>query len=163
MILLLLPGTDPIISHPMIYSKWLTLHFHLPAVSSHSCKQDVSDIALALCQGVSSHLILWPTACEWHYSFMMVSSSLFPWPTGSEWHSFFIPGSLITSHPMTNRKWETVHWISVRYFMSHDWQQVSDTTIFVCKAVLSSMPWPTVCEWLSLVLWQQISLVSNRM
>ena len=116
---------------PMINSLWVTLHI--------------------LWKAVSSHLFLWPTACEWHCTFCeRQSSHLFLWPTGSEWHctfcerqshhifsydqqrvsdiAHFVKGSLITSLPMANREWVTLHIL---------WKAVS-SHLFL---------WPTVCEW----------------
>ncbi len=68
--------------------------------------QFVSDIAQS-CER-SSHFLLWPTACEWHCP--------------------FCESSLITSFPITNSKWVTLH--------------------ILLKAVFSDLFLsPTVCEW----------------
>ena len=93
-------------------------------------KQYVSGCA-GMCQAVSSHLI--------------------PWPTGSEWQcSDFVPGSLIRSHPMTNRKWVAVQWFCARQshqISSHDQQLVSGSAVILCQAVSSDLiPWPTASE-----------------
>jgi hypothetical protein len=63
-------------------------------------------------KAVSSHLLLWPTVCEWQYTFWeAVASHLFIWPTESEWdHS--VKGSCITSFPMINSLWVTLHILS---------------------------------------------------
>ena len=54
-----------ITSHPMTNRMWVMLRL-ISALNSHYISshdpQDVSDIVI-----ISSHLIPWPTACEWHW------------------------------------------------------------------------------------------------
>ena len=124
-----------ITSYPMINSMWVTLTF-ISAIQSHHIsshdQQQVSDTDIYFCHSVSSHLIPWPTASEWH------------------WH-LFLSFSLITSHPMTNSLWVTLTFISAiqsHHISSHDQQEVSDTDIYFCHSISSHLiPWPTVCEW----------------
>ncbi len=103
-----------ITSFPMTNSLWVTLYILWKAVSW------------------SSHHFLWPTACEWHYTFCERQSH--------DHHIFsydqqpvsdianFVKGSLITSFPMTNRLWVTLHIL---------WKAVS-SHLFL---------WPTGSEW----------------
>ena len=148
-----------------------------------------------LWKAVPSHLFLWQTAwSEWHVIFWMtVSPLLFLWPTGSECHAIFCEGqlhhifsydqqmasdmahfvkaSLITSFPMTNSVWVTLHvlWgaVSSHFFL---WPTASEwhshfvkgsfitpfpltnrqwvTLHIVWKAVSSHLsPWPTASKW----------------
>ena len=60
----------------------------------------------------SYHICCWPTGCEWHLMHILwkaVSSHLSLWPTVCECHCPFCESSLITSCPMTNRMWVTLH------------------------------------------------------
>ena len=94
----LVSGTDLFVPcslikpHPMTNSWWVamtsicTMHCH--HVSFHD-QQRVSNTDIYSCHAVSSHLIPWPTACEWH------------------WH-LCLSCSLITSHPMANSMWVTL-------------------------------------------------------
>ena len=102
-------------------------------------QQSVSNKLHILWKTVSSHLFLWPIASEWHWIFLWkaVSSHLFLWPIVCEWHCIlcerqfhhilsydqqqvsnivhFMRDSLITSFPMTNSLWVTLHilWMAV--------------------------------------------------
>ena len=103
---------------------------HQPCIIPH---QGVSDIYVFARQSHQSYLIPWPTVCEWHCLFLCHMSFLIIWLIGSEWHCIAsFPGSLrsITSHPMTNSKWVTLHDFLPRQF--HHWCLI---------------PWLTVCEW----------------
>ena len=194
-----------ITSFPMTDRKWVTLHF--------------------LWKAVSSHLFLWPTACEWHCTFCerqshhifsygqqqvsdialfvqgslftsfpmtnrewvtlhilfkSVSSHLFLWPIGSEWYctlcerqshhifsydqkevsanvAHFVKGTLITSFPMTNRMWVTLHilWKEVSsHLFSYDQQEVSNIAHFVKGRLITSFPM-TNSLWVTLhILWK---------
>ena len=114
-------------------------------------QQEVSDIA-HFGKAVLSYLSLWPTVCKWHHGTCCERHSCQPlllWPIASKWHwtsyerrshhifshdqqevsdSRFCEKSLITSFPVTNRKWVTLHilWMSAS---SH---------LFLS---------PTACEW----------------
>ena len=71
---------------PMTNSKWVTFTF---------CER-------------WSHHIFSMTNSLWvmlHMLWKAVSPHLFLWPTGCEYIAHFVKGSLITSSPMTNRKW----------------------------------------------------------
>ena len=100
---------------------------------------------------------LWPTECMWLFSSLSVASTshnqqnvsdmalnkhsfakqshescLTQWPTVCEWYCFIsLPGTLIN------------------HVLSHNQQEVSGTTLFLCQAVSSimSIPWPTGSEW----------------
>ena len=90
-----------LITHRM----WVTLHLFFLTIksdfiSSHD-QQYVSDTAFVfLDHAVSLHFIPWPTGCEWH-------CICFSWLS-----------SLILFHPMTNRKWVTLH-LSFLTIQSH--------------------------------------------
>ena len=130
-------------------------------ISSHD-QQYVSDTALSPCQADSSISLPminreWVTTlflCQTVSSIMSHSmtnslwvallyflarqsnqSCLILWPTGSEWHCFIsLPGSLIS------------------HVSSHDQQFVSDTSLFLCKAVSSIMSHPmTNRMWVTLL------------
>ena len=89
---------------------------------------------------VSSHLFLWPTACEWHSC------------TCSEWQSHqiyshyqqqvsdiahFVKGSLMASSPMTNREWVPLHIL---------WKAASSHL----SLLLTGCEWHCMfCEWQS--------------
>ena len=66
---------------------------------------------------------------------------------------YFMPCSLITSHPMTNSMWVTLTFIYAmqsHHISPHDQQGVSDTNIYAipCSLITSHLtPWPTGCEW----------------
>ena len=84
-----------------------------------------------LWKAASSHLLLWPTASQWHCTFYKrhsyhifsydgqevsdialwkaVSSHLLLWPQYVSDIANFVKGSLITYFPMTNRQWVTLH------------------------------------------------------
>jgi len=89
-----LPGTFM----PITNRKWVTLLWLSDGHSHHisSCDQQfVSDPTVYICQVVSSHLFLWPTACECHWNDFLLSSHL-------------------TLLPMTNREWATLQWLSAK-------------------------------------------------
>ena len=138
-----------ITSFPMTNSlQSVTLHILWKAVSSHlflwptgsewHCtfcdsqvifsydQQRVSDIAHL----VSSHLFIWPTASEWHCTFCeRHSHHLFSYDQQRVSDiAHFVKGTLITSFPMTNSLWVTLHVL---------WKAVS-TYFFL---------WPTASEW----------------
>ena len=95
----------------MTNSEWVTLHILWKVVSE-------------------SHLFLWPTASEWHYTFCeRQSHHIFSYDhqlVSNITHS--VKGSLITSLPMTNSMWVTLQIL---------WQAVS-SHLFL---------WPTASEW----------------
>ena len=129
-------------------------------VSSQN-QQRVSDIALFLCQALSSIMSHPMTNSMWGTPLYFFDrhchqSCLIPWPTECEWHCFIsLPGTVIN------------------HVSSHDQQYVSDTALFLCLAFSSIMshpmtnrlwvtllyffarhcrqscliPWPTGCEW----------------
>ena len=135
-----LPGNF-IAAHPMINSKWVALPFcmqpgslisymtnslwvtPLPffcqAVSSYLIhnKQQVSDKLLLFCQGASSHLIPWPTGCEWHCPFFVKQShhiSSHEQSIVCEWHCHFSVGhSLITLQFVSDAAFSQSHLIQV--------------------------------------------------
>ena len=116
----LLSGTS-MPSHPITNRKWVTLLW-LSDVHSHhisSCGQQFVSPYSGLCQVVSSHLFLWPTACEWQGGtemtfFWAVALHCFLWLTGSKQHcSDFLPSNLIIFHSMTNRWWVMLQSLSV--------------------------------------------------
>ena len=103
------------------------------------------------------------------------------WSTGSEWWFISLPGSLIMSHPITNRLWVIllylftrqshqscfIPWLTnrewghcfiflpgslINHISSHDQQWVSDTALFLCQAVSLIMSPPmTNREWVTLL------------
>ena len=86
----------------------------------HYNQQFVSDTGLCLARQFNQLcLMIWPTVCEWYWFISM-------------------PGSLI--NPMTNREWVTlVYFFARQCLSSYDQQTVSDTGLFLCKAVSSIM------------------------
>ena len=142
-----------ITSFPMTNSLWVTLPFLWRAVSSHLflwptvCEWHctfyegslIKSFSMTnrewvtlhiLWKGVSSHLFLWPTGSEWYCTFCeRQSHHIFSYdqqPVSGIAH--FVKGSLITSFPMINRLWVTLHIL---------WKAVS-SHLFL---------WPTDCEW----------------
>ena len=106
---------------------WVTLPFFLHHISSHG-----------------------PTGCEWccdyHFFCQAVSPHVIPSPTASVWHHPFF--CHITSHPITNRLWVTLLFVSlqaVSLISSHDQQHVSNTTPFhaMQSHPLSTREWVT--------------------
>ena len=87
----------------------------------------------------SSHLVLWPTVCEWHQTVLWKASSphLVPWLTVCEWHCTFYERHLITSCPMTNRLWVTLD-------------------IFLTGSLITSYPM-TTRKWVILYLYERQS------
>ncbi len=109
-------------------------------------QQHVSDIAHFV-NGTLIRSFLCPTVCRWHYTFLWNAISLhlflsaagewcwkcslitfFLWPTGSEWHCIFVNSSLITSFPMANSLWVTLHTCEQQshHIFPYDQQLVSD-------------------------------------
>ena len=121
-----------ITSFPMTNSLWVTLHM--------------------LWKAVWSHLFLWPTGCEWHCTFCeRRSDHIFSYdqqPVSDIAH--FVKGSLITSFPMTNREWVTLHilWKAVwsQLFL---WWTACEWHFTFCERQSDHIfaPWPTACEW----------------
>ena len=111
------------------------------SVSSYD-QQDVSDIALFVCQAVSSimsHPMTCWTVCEGHWFITLPGSlinDLIPWPTGCGWHCsgfMSLPGSLI-NHVSPWPTW-VCEWC---WFIAFNTRQ-SDQSCLV--------PWPTGCKW----------------
>ena len=99
-----------ITSFPITNRMWVTLH--------------------SLWKAVTSHISLSPTGCEWHCTFCeRQPHHIFSYDQQQVSEiAHFVKGSLITSFPITNRMWVTLHTL---------W-----------KLVLSHpFLWPTVCEW----------------
>ena len=94
----------------MTNSEWVTLHI--------------------LRKAVSWHLFLWPTGCEWHCTFCeRWSHQIFFY--GQQKVSdiaHFVEGSLITSFPLPNSLWVTLHIL----------RKVVSSHVFL---------WPTGSEW----------------
>ena len=68
--------------------------------------------------------------------------------------AIFLPGSFITSSPMTHSLWVMVLFSARQshLILPHDQQEVSDSlsALFYCKAVSPYLIlWPTACEWQS--------------
>ena len=143
-------------SFPMTNSKWVTLHI--------------------LWKAVSSHLFPWLTASEWHCTFC----------EGQSHHIFsydqqlvsdiahFVKYSFITSFPITNSMWVTLHilwkihlflsptgseWLCTfcerqsHHIFSYHQQRVSDIVHFVKGSLITSFP-ITHSLWVTLyILW----------
>ena len=132
-----------ITSFPITNRKWVTLHI--------------------LWKPVSPHLFLWPTGSEWHCTFCESQSHhIFSYDQqGVNDIVHFVKGSLITSFPMTNRKWVILHilWNSERqsHIFSYDQQYVSDIAHFVKSSLIMSFPM-TNSLWVTLhILWKAVS------
>ena len=98
---------------------------------------------------LSSHLVLWPTACEWHHTFCeRQSHHIFSYD--QQGVSDFVKGSLTTAFPMTNSLWVTLHilWkaVSPHLFL---WPTESQWHFTFVKGSLMShlFLWPTACGW----------------
>ena len=92
-------------------------------------QQRVSNIAHFV-KGVITHLFLWPTASEWCCTFCESQSHhIFSYDQQQVSGIVnFVKDSHITSFPMTNRQWVTLHIM---------WTTVSSHLYL----------WPTACEW----------------
>jgi len=143
-----------ITSFPMTTSLWVTSHI--------------------LWKAGSSHLFLWSTASEWCCTFCeRWSHHFFYDQQGVSELAHFLKGSLITSFPMTNSKWVTLHilWNAVsshlflwptaseqwhctfcerqfHHIFSYNQQQVSDIAHFVKVSLITSFPM-TNSEWVT--------------
>ena len=136
-----------------------------------------------LWKSVWSHLFQWPTASGWHYTFCeRQSHHIFSYDQQQVSDiAHFVKGSLITSFPMTNREWVTLHilWKTVsshlflwptacewhctvcerqsHHIFSYDQQEVSDTAHFVKGSPITYFPM-TNSEWVTLhILWMAVS------
>ena len=143
-----------LITHfPMTNSEWVTLHILWNAISWHLCLWPIaSELHCTFCEGQSHHIL--------SYDHQVVSDI-----------AHFVKSSLITSFPMTNRQWVTLHilWKAVSSYLSHHQQLVSDIAHFVKDSLITAFPmanswgvtlhifwkavsshlllWPTGCEW----------------
>ena len=149
LLLFLCQAASSIMPHSMTNSKWVIL-LHFFARQSHkSCLipwPTGGECHTLLCffsrQSHQPCIIPWPSGSEWHLCLCQAVSSIIshiPWPTVCEWHCLFL--CHIISH-MTDREWVTLHCFFARqsqinYISSHDQQQVSDTILLLCQAVLS--------------------------
>ena len=149
--------------HPMTNSWWVTLSF-ICAMQAHyissNDQQLVSGTDINFCHAVSSHHISWPTACKWHWHWILpVSRSLITSHpmTNSMWVTP-LWCKLITPHPMTNSLWVTLTFISAlqsHHISSYDYQFVSDADIYFCYAASShfiSSAVMTNRQWVTLTL-----------
>ena len=160
-----------ITSLPMTNSKWVTLHVVWKAFVPGTNRQWVA--LHRSWKAVKSHLYLCPTASEWHSTFCereshhifsydqqyvsdivnflwkRVSPHCFPMTNLQEVSNIahFVKGSLITSLPMTNRKWVTFYtlWQAILPHLSYYQQGVSTSLHILWKAVSSYLL--TGCEW----------------
>ena len=118
-----------ITSFPMTNSKWVTLHI--------------------LWKAVSSHLFLWPTESELHWTFCPIT----PVPmTNSEWVTLHILWNAVSSHYFlwpTESEWYCTFCIegSLDHIFFYDQQQVSDIAHFVSTSLITFFLWLTGCEW----------------
>jgi len=115
-----------------------------------------------LWKAVSSHLFnLWPTGSEWDCTFCERQSHdshhIFSYDQQkvSEIVALFVKGSLITSFPMTNRKWVRLHivWkaVSSHLFL---WPTASEWDCTVKGSLIKSFPM-TNRKWVTLyILWK---------
>ena len=150
-------------SFPMANSEWVTLHI--------------------LWKSVSSHFFLWSTASEWHCAFCeQQSHHIFSYDKQRVSDvAHLVNSNLITSFPMTNSVWVTLHilWWLFSSHLSYDKQFVSDIAYFVMVILITSVPmtnslwvtlhilwkevsshlflWPTGCEWLRCTLHERQS------
>jgi len=117
-----------------------------------------------------------------HIPWKLVSRHLFLWPTACEWHCTFVKGGHITSSPMTNSLWMTfmdILWKAVSWHLFL-WQTGSEWHCTFCERqsshhifsynsewvvlhilwkAASSLLWSTVCEWHSAYLVTTSSLI----
>ena len=125
-----------IISFPMTNSLWVTLHILSKLKGSLLTSFPMTNFRKwvivwhILCKASHHILFLWPTACEWHCTFYEKQSHwIFSY---DQQHvsviAHWMKGSLITSFPMTNSLWVTLHSLS-KAVSSH---------LVLC---------PIACEW----------------
>ena len=142
-----------------INSKWVTLHIWWKAVSSH--------------------LLLWPTVCEWHCMFWkgnlfydkqdvsdilhilgkVVSSHLLLWPTVCEWHCIFCERQ--SPHLFlwpTVGEWHIARFVKGSLIRSFPMTNRKWVTLHILwKAVSSHLfLWPIGSEW-HCSLWKAVS------
>ena len=114
-----------LITHfPMTNSEWVTLHILWNAISWHLCLWPIaSELHCTFCEGQSHHIL--------SYDHQVVSDI-----------AHFVKSSLITSFPMTNRQWVTLHilWKAVSSYLSHHQQLVSDIAHFVKDSLITAFP-----------------------
>ncbi len=120
----------------MANSMWVTLQIFLKSCSMYfpllltGCEQHWR----FLWKVVSSYLSLWPTGSKWHYTFCQRQSHhIFSYETEGEDSAHFVKASLITSFPMTNSKWVTLHilWKTVHHILS--WSTASEWHCIFCE------------------------------
>ena len=112
-----------------------------------------------LWKAASSHLSLWPIGSEWHCTFCeRQSHHIFSYDLQRVSDiAHFVKGISITSFPMTNRKWVTLHMQSHHIF-SYDQQRVSDIAHFVKGSLITSFPMTNSgCKWHFAHLWKAVS------
>ena len=133
--LFLCQAVSSIMTHPMTNREWVTLLYFF-ARQSHQ-----------------SWLIPWPTVCEWHCCISLqgslinhVSSHDQKDVSDTALHLCQAVSSIM-SHPMTNREWATVLFLSQAVKSSHCQQSVSDFALFLSQAVSPIMPHPMTSSW----------------
>ena len=164
----LLPGS----SHPMAKSKWMTLHFPLQYSGSYFPWPTGSEWC---CHSgfLLGNLIPWQTACGWNCPVFLPGSLFTLHPIiVSEWECLFFPldspftfchdlqevsnmpffllGSLIASHLMTNRRWvKQPCFLPGNLILSHDSDQqfVSGNLPYFYHTVSSHMYHAITNSW----------------
>ena len=139
-------------SCPVINREWVTLHDFVKGdliTSFPMINRELVTLHI-LWKAVWSHLFIWPTACEWHFTFWwkaVTSEHLFLM-SNRKWVVTLNKGSLITSFPLTNRKWVALHTFvkgSTSFCMS---DRLWVAFHILWKAVWSHLfIWPTASEW----------------
>jgi len=142
-----------ITSFPITNSEWVTLHILWKAVWSHLflsptvCEWHKLHI---LWKAIWSHLFLWPTACEWHCTFCeRKSDHIFSYDQQLVSDiAHFVEGSLITSFPITNRKWVKLH-ILWKAVWSHLFLHITNSE-WVTLHILWKAVWSHLFLWATL-------------
>ena len=112
-------------------------------------------------KATSWHLFLWPTASKWYCTFCeRLSHHIFSYDQQRVSDiAHFVKGSLITSFPMTNSLWVTLHILQRQSHQSfsYDQQFVCDIPHFLKGSLMACFP-ITNRKWVTLhILWKAIS------
>ncbi len=150
----------------MTNSLWVTLHIcEGSLMTSFPITNRLWVTLHILWMAVSWYLFLWLTASEWHCTFCeRQSHHIFSYDQQDVSDiAHFVKGCLITSFPITNSKWVTLHtlWnaVSSHMILSYEQQFVSgDIAHFVNGSLITSFPM-TNRVWVILhILWKAVWL-----
>lgn len=140
---------------PTTNSMWVHCVFSLSHYVSQTLDpQEVSGTWLCFCQAVSWHLIPW-TGGKW-LKISALSGSLMSHVLFNDKQevsdTFLVSGSLIMSHPMTNRMWVTPYFsisTCLTHPMTNSWWVILHFDLLPCSLIMSDpiIQWTTACEY----------------